>query len=97
MKESERLADGQIVSFQNEWLVAYKTAGANQILLTFADYMHIYNNAMSSANVLNNAQILANAVGVIGEISEGIESYLGGFAHKKDIIATNQRIKEFQS
>lgn len=96
MKESERLADGQIVSFKNEWLVAYKTAGANQLLLTFADYMHIYNYAMSSAQVLNNMQILANAVGVIGEISTGIEGNLGWFAHKKDIIATNQRVEEFK-
>ena len=96
MKESERLADGQIVSFKNEWLVAYKTAGANQLLMNFEDFMQIYNLGMTSANVLNNLEMLADSIGVIGEISEGIEGYLGGFAHKKDIIATNQRIKEFQ-
>ena len=96
MNQSERLADGQIVSFKNEWLVAYKTAGANQLLMTFADYMQIYNYGMTSANVLNDPQMLANSVGVVGEISEGIEDYLGDFAPKKDIVATNQRIEEFQ-
>ena len=96
MKESDRLADGQLVSYKNEWLVAYKTAGANQLLLTFADYMQIYNYSMTSASVLNDPQMLANSVGVVGEISEGITGYLGGFAHKKDIIATNQRVEEFR-
>ena len=96
MKETDRLADGQIVSFKNEWLVAYKTAGANQLLLTFEDFMQIYNLGMTSAHVLNNLEMLADSIGVIGEISEGITGYLGGFAHKKDIIATNQRVEEFQ-
>ena len=96
MKESERLADGQIVSVKNEWLVAYKTAGANQLLLAFEDFMQIYNYGMSSVNVLNDPTMLASAIGVIEEISEGITGYLGGFAHKKDIIATNQRVGEFQ-
>lgn len=95
MKESDRLTDGRLVSYKNEWLVAYKTAGANQLLLTFEDFMQIYNYGMTSANVLNDPQMLANSVGVVGEISEGIEGYLGGFAHKKDIVATNQMIKEF--
>lgn len=94
MKESERLADGQLVSYKNEWLVAYKTAGANQLLMTLADYMQIYNYGMTSANVLNDPQMLANSVGVVGEISEGIEGYLGGFAHKKDIVATEMTIRE---
>jgi hypothetical protein len=97
VKENERLADGQIVRFKNQWFVAYKTAGANQLLLTFDDFMQIYNYAMSSAQVLNNMQILANSVGVICEISAGIESYLGGFAHKKDLIATDQRLEEFEA
>mgnify|MGYP001392258447 CR=1 FL=1 len=96
MKENERLADGQIVRFKNQWFVAYKTAGANQLLLTFDDFMQIYNYGMTSSKVLNNRQMLSDAIGVVGEISEGIESYLGGFAHKKDIIATNQRVAEFQ-
>lgn len=96
MKESERLDDGQIVNFKNEWLVAYKTAGANQLLLTFEDFMQIYNLGMTSAYVLNNLEMLADSTGVVGEISEGITGYLGGFAHKKDIIATNQRVGEFQ-
>ena len=96
MKETERLADGQIVSVKNEWLVAYKTAGANQLLLTFADFMQIYNYGMNAANVLNDPRMLADSIGVVGEISEGITGYLGGFAHKKDIIATNQRVGEFQ-
>ena len=96
MKETERLADGQIVSFKNEWLVAYKTAGANQLLMTFADYMHIYNNAMTPADVLGNDNLLNHSIGVIGEIAENLEAYLGGFARKKDIIATNQRVEEFQ-
>lgn len=97
MKENERLADGQIVSFKNEWLVAYKTAGANQLLMTFEDFMQIYNLGMTSTYVLNNLEMLADSIGVVGEISEGITGYLGGFAHKKDIIATNQRVEEFQS
>lgn len=96
MKETERLADGQIVSFKNQWLVAYKTAGANQLLLTFDDFMQIYNYGMTSSKVLNNSQMLSDAIGVVDEIAEGIESYLGGFAHKKDIIATDQRIEEFK-
>ena len=96
MKETDRLADGQIVSFRNEWLVAYKTAGANQLLLTFADFMQVHNFGMTSAHVLNNLEMLADSIGVIGEISEGITGYLGGFAHKKDIIATNQRVEEFK-
>lgn len=97
MKEVERLADGQIVSFKNEWLVAYKTAGANQLLMTFEDFMQIYNLGMTPTYVLNNLEMLADSIGVVGEISEGITGYLGGFAHKKDIIATNQRVEEFQS
>lgn len=97
MKENERLADGQIVSFKNEWLVAYKTAGANQLLMTFEDFMQIYNLGMTPTYVLNNLEMLADSIGVVGEISEGITGYLGGFAHKKDIIATNQRVEEFQS
>lgn len=96
MKENERLADGQIVSFKNEWLVAYKTAGANQLLLTFEDFMQIYNLGMTSAHVLNNLEMLADSIGVIDEISEGITGYLGGFAQKKDIIATDKRVWEFQ-
>ena len=96
MKESDRLADGQIVSFKNEWLVAYKTAGANQLLLTFTDFMQIYNLGMTSAHVLNNLEMLADSIGVVGEISDGITGYLGGFAHKKDIIATNKRVEEFK-
>jgi hypothetical protein len=97
MKESERLADGQIVRFKNQWLVAYKAAGANQLLLTFDDFMQIYNYGMTSSKVLNNCQMLSDATGVVDEISEGIESYIGGFAHKKDIIATDQRIEEFEA
>lgn len=97
MKETERLADGQIVNFKNEWLVAYKTAGANQLLLTFEDFMQIYNLGMTSAHVLNNLEMLADSIGVIDEISEGITGDLGGFAHKKDIIATDQRIEEFEA
>jgi len=97
MKETERLADGQIVRFKNQWLVAYKAAGANQLLLTFDDFMQIYNYGMTSSKVLNNGQMLSDAIGVVDEIAEGIESYLGGFAHKKDVIATDQRIEEFQA
>lgn len=95
MKELGRLADGQIVSFKNQWLVAYKTAG-NHLLFQFADYMEIYNNAWQAADVLGNDLLLAHAIGVVDEITPSIEPYLGGFAHKKDIIATNQRIEEFQ-
>ena len=95
MKENERLADGQIVSFQNEWLVCYKAAG-NHLLFDFANYMEIYNYAWQAADVLANDRFLANAIGVIGEIAPSLEPYLGGFAHKKDIIATNQRVEEFQ-
>lgn len=94
MKESERLTDGQIVSFQNRWLVCYK-AGGNHLLFKFPDYMEIYNNAWEPFHVLANDSFLANAVGVIGEIIPSLEGYLSGFAHKKDIIATNQRIGEF--
>ena len=95
MKENDRLADGQIVSYKYRWFVCYKAAG-NHLLFRFDDYIEIYNNAWEAADVLANDDFIAKAIGVIGEISEGIEGYLGGFAHKKDIIATNQRIKEFQ-
>lgn len=96
MKESDRLTDGQIVSYKYQWLVCYKAAG-NYLLFQFADYMEIYNNAWQAADVLGNDRFLANAIGVIGEITPSLEPYLGGFAHKKDIIATDQRIEEFQA
>lgn len=95
MKETERPADGQIVSFQNHWLVCYKAAG-NHLLFNFADYMEIYNNAWEAADVLANDRFLANAIGVVGEFVDSLEGYLGGFAHKKDIIATNQRVNANQ-
>lgn len=95
MKATDRLADGQIVSYKYQWLVCYK-AGGNHLLLQFADYMEIYNNAWEPSDVLGNDKFLANAIGVIGEIIPSLEGYIGGFAHKKDIIATNQRIEEFQ-
>jgi hypothetical protein len=96
MKEAERLADGQIVSYKYQWLICYKAAG-NHLLFNFIDYMQIYNFAWEPADVLANDRFLANAIGVVGEITPSLESYLGGFAHKKDIIATNQRVEEFQS
>lgn len=96
MKESDSLTDGQVVSYKYQWLVCYKAAG-NHLLFQFADYMEIYNNAWQAADVLSNDRFLANAIGVVGEIIPSLESYLGGFAHKKDIIATDQRIEEFQA
>jgi hypothetical protein len=95
MKESDRLTDGQIVSYKYRWLACYKAAG-NHLLFQFADYMEIYNNAWQASDVLANDRFLANAIGVIGEIAPSLEPYLGGFAHKKDIIATDQRIEEFK-
>lgn len=95
MKDADRLADGQIVSFKHQWLVCYKAAG-NHLLLTFADYMQIYNNAWEPADVLANDELIGKAIGVIGEFIESLEGYLGGFAHKKDIIATSQRVEEFE-
>lgn len=95
MKESERLTDGQIVSCKHQWLVCYKAAG-NHLLFEFADYMEIYNYAWEAADVLANDRFLANAIGVIGEITPSLEAFLGGFTHKKDIIATDQRVEEFQ-
>jgi hypothetical protein len=96
MKESERLATGQIVSWNYTWHVCYR-AGGNCLLINFADYMEIYNNAWQAADILANDHFLANAIGVVGEITPSLEPYLGGFAHKKDVIATDQRIEEFQS
>lgn len=96
MKESERLTDGQIVSYKYRWLVCYKAAG-NHLLFQFSDYMEIYNNAWQASDVLGNDKFLANAIGVVGEITPSLEPYLGDFAHKKDIIATNQRVEEFQT
>jgi hypothetical protein len=96
MKESERLADGQIVSYKYQWLVCYKAAG-NHLLFDFANYMEIYNNAWQASDVLANDRFLANAIGVVGEITPSLEPYLGGFAHKKDIIATDQRIEELNT
>lgn len=95
MKESERLTDGQIVSYKYQWLVCYKAAG-NHLLFDFASYMEIYNNAWEAADVLGNDEFIGNAIGVVGEIIPSLESFLCGFAHKKDIIATNQMVKEFQ-
>jgi hypothetical protein len=95
MKESDRLTDGQIVSYKYRWLACYKAA-CNHLLFQFADYMEIYNNAWQASDVLANDRFLANAIGVIGEIAPSLEPYLGGFAHKKDIIATDQRIEEFK-
>ena len=93
MKETERLADGQIVSLKCKWLVCYKAAG-NHLLFRFEDYMEIYNNAWQAAEVLANDKFIARAIGVVGEIIPSIEGYLGGFAHKKDIIVTAMVIKE---
>lgn len=95
MKPTERLTDGQVVSFKHQWLVCYRAAG-NHLLFDFASYMVIYNNAWEAADVLGNDRFLANAIGVIGEITPSLEAFLGGFAHKKDIIATNQRVEEFE-
>ena len=95
MKESERLADGQIVSYHYQWFVCYKAAG-NHLLFKFDNYIEIYNNAWEAADVLANDKFISKAIGVVGEFIESLEGYLGGFAHKKDIIATNQMIKEFQ-
>lgn len=95
MKPTDRLADGQIVSFNYKWFVCYKAAG-NHLLFKFDDYIEIYNNAWEAADVLANDAFIAKAIGVVGEIVPSLEGYLGGFAHKKDIIATNQRVEEFQ-
>lgn len=96
MKPNERLSTGQIVSWRFKWWIAYRSAG-NCFLMQFNDYMEIYNNAWQAADVLGNDRFLANAIGVVGEITPSLEPYLGGFAHKKDIIATNQRVEEFQT
>lgn len=95
MKETDRLTDGQIVSYKYQWLVCYRAAG-NHLLFDFASYMVIYNNAWQAADVLANDRFLAHAIGVIGEITPSLEAFLGGFAHKEDIIATDQRVEEFQ-
>lgn len=93
MKETERLTDGQIVSYKYHWLVCYKAAG-NHLLFEFADYMEIYNNAWEAADVLGNDRFLANAIGVMGEFSPELEDVFGGFADKSTIISTNQYIQE---
>jgi hypothetical protein len=96
MKDTERPAHGQIVRWKYQWLICYKVSG-NYFLFDFAAYMQIYDNAWQASDVLGNGRLLANAIGVIGEIAPSLESYLGGFAHKKDIIATNQRVEDFHA
>lgn len=96
MKESERLADGQIVSYKYQWVVCYKAAG-NHLLFQFADYMEIYNNAMTAADVLSDDALLNSAIGVIGELAPEMEAMVGGFADKSVIISTNQYIQEVKN
>lgn len=93
MKESKRLAIGQIVSWNYSWYIAYR-AGENCFLMQFNDYMAIYNNAMTAADVLSDDALLNRSIGVIGEIADSLEAYLGGFADKARIIATDNYIQE---
>ena len=90
MKDTECLADGQIVSHKGKWLICYKAAD-NHLLFGFSDYMEIYNNAWQAADVLANYRFVGQAIGIIGEINPCFAGYLCSFAHKKDIIATSAR------
>ena len=96
MKESDRLTDGQIVSYKYHWLICYKAAG-NTLLFHFNDYMEIYNHYWTTAEILANDGFLSRAIGIHGEFAATLESILSDFVNKSDLIATNQIIKEFES
>lgn len=96
MKETERLADGQIVSYKGRWLVALIVAG-NTLLLTFEQYMEIYNIKLDPVEYLHNDALLSAVVGVNGRFAESLMGYLGGFADMADIIVTNQFVCEVSS
>lgn len=95
MKTTERLTTGQIVIRGNDWLICCKAAG-NTLLFHFVDYMEIYNNYWTTAEIISNDEFLSRAIGIHGEFSPTLESVLSGFVYKSDIIATNQIVKEFE-
>ena len=93
MKQDERLATGQIVSFNYKWLVCYR-AGGNCLLAKFEDYIEIFNNNWCPADILANDDFLSKSISVVGECASGLDGFVGGFAEKSKIIATNQYIQE---
>jgi hypothetical protein len=92
MKQDERLSTGQIVSFNYKWLVCYRAAG-NCLLLKFEDYAEIFNNDWNDIDILGNDAFIGRTIGVIGELISSLDSFVGGFAEKSKIIATNQYIQ----
>lgn len=93
MKNDERLATGQVVSWNYAWHVCYRVGG-NCLLISFADFMQIYSFGWGGADVLNNEDMLIRSAGIIGEISEEMKSYIGHFADKSKIVSTNHFIQE---
>lgn len=93
MKNDERLATGQIVSWNYTWHVCYR-AGGNCLLISFADFMQIYSFGWRSADFLNDDDMLMRSIGVIGEISDTLEWCVGSFADKSQIVSTNHYIQE---